>query len=260
MSGRQDEDDDYEAGKDSDAEFEQMLAEAEEVSKNDDDVDTPRRKAKTKIGNKKKKKTRKPGRDEEGYETDHQDFCEVRARNRSCGTRSPAMTAHEGYKGPGYCSRSRRLSYSLTRALVTSLEECLIDLARYSRRHGRLSRVRRLTHRVSAPPGVSAGWRDHPLRHLSQGLPSGVSGARAGGAARGQVDVPHVREGWSAREAGQTVRRRAPGVLPVRRRSGREGRGGRPTLPGRGRRLLQAMVISAQPVTVYRSVFSPYGS
>ncbi|XP_043222807.1 chromodomain-helicase-DNA-binding protein Mi-2 homolog isoform X1 [Amphibalanus amphitrite] len=75
--GSSDEDEDYEAGKDSDAEFEQMLAEAEEVSKNDDDADLPKRKAKTKIGNKKKKKSRKPGRDEEGYETDHQDFCEV---------------------------------------------------------------------------------------------------------------------------------------------------------------------------------------
>ena len=85
----QDEDEDYEGGKDSDAEFEQMLAEAEEVSKNDDDPDQPRRKAKTKIGNKKKKKSRKPGRDEEGYETDHQDFCEVR---RSVAFGRPALT------------------------------------------------------------------------------------------------------------------------------------------------------------------------
>ncbi|XP_021937675.1 chromodomain-helicase-DNA-binding protein Mi-2 homolog isoform X5 [Zootermopsis nevadensis] len=100
--------------RDSDAEFEQMLAEAEEANKisteaDDDEVggesnveeesggsgDTPpssqapnqapvRRKAKTKIGNKskKKKKTKTtskfPGGDgEDGYETDHQDYCEV---------------------------------------------------------------------------------------------------------------------------------------------------------------------------------------
>jgi hypothetical protein len=66
--------------KDSDAEFEQMLKEAEEVSKDEEAPATPasvgpRKKAKTKIGNKyKKKKSKKatgkfPGKeDEEGYE------------------------------------------------------------------------------------------------------------------------------------------------------------------------------------------------
>ncbi|PSN37765.1 Chromodomain-helicase-DNA-binding protein Mi-2 [Blattella germanica] len=99
--------------RDSDAEFEQMLAEAEEANKTadaDDEEaagesnaeeesggsgDTPsssqtpnqtpvRRKAKTKIGNKskKKKKTKTTskfpgGEGEDGYETDHQDYCEV---------------------------------------------------------------------------------------------------------------------------------------------------------------------------------------
>ena len=65
------------------------------------------------------------------------------------------------------------------------------------------------------PAGVPAGRRDHPVRHVSQGLPPGLSGARAGGAARGQVDVSHLREGRTPREAAETVRRRAPGVLPV---------------------------------------------
>ncbi|XP_069683396.1 chromodomain-helicase-DNA-binding protein Mi-2 homolog isoform X2 [Periplaneta americana] len=100
--------------RDSDAEFEQMLAEAEEANKAAADADedepavesnaedesggsgdtppssqtpsqTPvRRKAKTKIGNKskKKKKTKTTskfpgGEGEDGYETDHQDYCEV---------------------------------------------------------------------------------------------------------------------------------------------------------------------------------------
>ncbi|XP_063233226.1 chromodomain-helicase-DNA-binding protein Mi-2 homolog isoform X2 [Bacillus rossius redtenbacheri] len=92
--------------RDSDAEFEQMLQEAEDASKTTPEdgageeeeeaeaggADTPpsgqaappRRKAKTKIGNKskKKKKTKTTskfpgGEGEDGYETDHQDYCEV---------------------------------------------------------------------------------------------------------------------------------------------------------------------------------------
>ncbi|XP_049956227.1 chromodomain-helicase-DNA-binding protein Mi-2 homolog [Schistocerca serialis cubense] len=87
--------------RDSDAEFEQMLQEAEEGSKTPEDgadeeaesgsgdanssqAAAPRRKAKTKIGNKskKKKKTKTTskfpsGEGEDGYETDHQDYCEV---------------------------------------------------------------------------------------------------------------------------------------------------------------------------------------
>ncbi|XP_022176627.1 chromodomain-helicase-DNA-binding protein Mi-2 homolog isoform X2 [Myzus persicae] len=80
---------------DSDAEFEQMLQEAEEGAaaetevpeKKVEDPDAPKKKAKTKIGNKskKKKKTKMTskfpdgsGDGEEGYEqTDHQDYCEV---------------------------------------------------------------------------------------------------------------------------------------------------------------------------------------
>ena len=68
-----------------------MLAEAEEV---DADADLPRRKAKTKIGNKKKKKSKRPGRDEEGYETDHQDFCEV-------GTDGGVLGLRENDRGAG---------------------------------------------------------------------------------------------------------------------------------------------------------------
>ncbi|XP_073970313.1 chromodomain-helicase-DNA-binding protein Mi-2 homolog isoform X6 [Rhodnius prolixus] len=84
--------------RDSDAEFEQMLAEAEEVNKEATEEaeeqttgsgenvvgaePPPKRKAKTKIGNKskKKKKTRTTNKfpdSEAGYETDHQDYCEV---------------------------------------------------------------------------------------------------------------------------------------------------------------------------------------
>lgn len=75
--------------RDSDAEFEQMLQEAEEVNKpegggdEEDGSETPlpKKKAKTKIGNKKKrKKTRTTNKfpdSEAGYETDHQDYCEV---------------------------------------------------------------------------------------------------------------------------------------------------------------------------------------
>ncbi|XP_059476340.1 chromodomain-helicase-DNA-binding protein Mi-2 homolog isoform X2 [Neocloeon triangulifer] len=76
--------------RDSDAEFEQMLQEAEEAAKPEEVeaevVEPPvRRKAKTKIGNKtkKKKKTKTTskfplGEGEEGFEvTDHQDYCEV---------------------------------------------------------------------------------------------------------------------------------------------------------------------------------------
>ncbi|XP_066997701.2 chromodomain-helicase-DNA-binding protein Mi-2 homolog isoform X3 [Anabrus simplex] len=91
--------------RDSDAEFEQMLQEAEEASKTPDEggdeecesgsgdtpsssqAPAPRRKAKTKFGNKskKKKKTKTTskfpgGEGEDGYEvrnTDHQDYCEV---------------------------------------------------------------------------------------------------------------------------------------------------------------------------------------
>ncbi|XP_024084977.1 chromodomain-helicase-DNA-binding protein Mi-2 homolog isoform X4 [Cimex lectularius] len=76
--------------RDSDAEFEQMLAEAEEVNKTEsaegepqeEEPVVPKKKAKTKIGNKtkKKKKTRTTSKfpdSEGGYETDHQDYCEV---------------------------------------------------------------------------------------------------------------------------------------------------------------------------------------
>uniref|UniRef100_A0A146KVC0 Chromodomain-helicase-DNA-binding protein Mi-2 n=2 Tax=Lygus hesperus TaxID=30085 RepID=A0A146KVC0_LYGHE len=79
--------------RDSDAEFEQMLQEAEEVNKAEgaeeaaeqgegETPSQPKRKAKTKIGNKskKKKKTRTTSKfpdSEAGYETDHQDYCEV---------------------------------------------------------------------------------------------------------------------------------------------------------------------------------------
>ncbi|XP_065341812.1 chromodomain-helicase-DNA-binding protein Mi-2 homolog isoform X2 [Cloeon dipterum] len=76
--------------RDSDAEFEQMLQEAEEASKPEEAEPEPveqpvKRKAKTKIGNKtkKKKKTKTTckfplGEGEEGFEvTDHQDYCEV---------------------------------------------------------------------------------------------------------------------------------------------------------------------------------------
>ncbi|KAL1137604.1 hypothetical protein AAG570_009300 [Ranatra chinensis] len=66
-----------------------MLAEAEEVNKTEgggeeevEDSTIPKRKAKTKIGNKskKKKKTKNTSKfpdSEAGYETDHQDYCEV---------------------------------------------------------------------------------------------------------------------------------------------------------------------------------------
>ncbi|ODM89703.1 Chromodomain-helicase-DNA-binding protein Mi-2 [Orchesella cincta] len=87
--GSSEEEEASQSGKDSDAEFEQMLKEAEEVSK-DEEVQSvkeagPRKKAKTKIGNKykKKKKTKTTSKfpggkdDEEGFETDHQDYCEV---------------------------------------------------------------------------------------------------------------------------------------------------------------------------------------
>jgi len=72
-----------EDSKDSDAEFEQMLKEAEDLSKDEADApttpqpstsaDAPKKKAKTKIGNKHRKKAKKkpkvPGKeDEEGYE------------------------------------------------------------------------------------------------------------------------------------------------------------------------------------------------
>ncbi|CAH0765490.1 unnamed protein product [Bemisia tabaci] len=70
--------------RDSDAEFEQMLQEAEETEVTKDDEETPKKKAKTKIGSKskKKKKTKTTskfpaGEGEDGYETDHQDYCEV---------------------------------------------------------------------------------------------------------------------------------------------------------------------------------------
>ncbi|KAJ8971465.1 hypothetical protein NQ317_001239 [Molorchus minor] len=91
--GSSDEDGEASAGgsdRDSDAEFEQMLQEAEEPKSNkstaDDaqpaegsteDTPQPRRKAKTKIGNKSKRKRKpKSGKpEEENYE--HQDYCEV---------------------------------------------------------------------------------------------------------------------------------------------------------------------------------------
>ncbi|XP_065200189.1 chromodomain-helicase-DNA-binding protein Mi-2 homolog isoform X2 [Planococcus citri] len=74
--------------RDSDAEFEQMLQDAEEAVADKSETAAPegeapaKRKAKTKFGSKKKKKKTKttskfPGGDEDGYETDHQDYCEV---------------------------------------------------------------------------------------------------------------------------------------------------------------------------------------
>ncbi|XP_068214865.1 chromodomain-helicase-DNA-binding protein Mi-2 homolog isoform X13 [Palaemon carinicauda] len=74
------------SSQDSDAEFEQMLAEAEDMNKAEDEAEltttTTKKKAKTKIGNKNKKKKRMKAKDEDGYETDHQstpnqDYCEV---------------------------------------------------------------------------------------------------------------------------------------------------------------------------------------
>jgi len=70
--------------KDSDAEFEQMLKEAEEVSKDEETASVatpqPRKKAKTKIGTKhKKKKTKKApgkGKDDEDYEVSYV-FCKL---------------------------------------------------------------------------------------------------------------------------------------------------------------------------------------
>ncbi|XP_066991468.2 chromodomain-helicase-DNA-binding protein Mi-2 homolog isoform X2 [Anabrus simplex] len=82
-------------GRDSDAEFEQMLQTAEgddeeggsgSGTPNESLAPSPVRKAKTKIGNKNKRKKKKKtkttskfpaGEGEDGYETDHQDYCEV---------------------------------------------------------------------------------------------------------------------------------------------------------------------------------------
>ena len=58
------------SSQDSDAEFEQMLAEAEDMNKAEDEIESTKKKAKTKFGQKNKKKRRK--RDEDGYDTDHQ--------------------------------------------------------------------------------------------------------------------------------------------------------------------------------------------
>ena len=90
-SSDEDENGDTRSDPDSDAEFEQMLKEAEDVNKEEDTENVPekdesekpeqpRRKAKTKIGQKNKKKKTKttskfPDGDEE--QTDHQDYCEV---------------------------------------------------------------------------------------------------------------------------------------------------------------------------------------
>ncbi|XP_018571410.1 chromodomain-helicase-DNA-binding protein Mi-2 homolog isoform X2 [Anoplophora glabripennis] len=91
--GSSDEDGDMSVGasdRDSDAEFEQMLQEAEEPKTNEatgdasqpaegggEEMPQPRRKAKTKIGNKSKKKKKvKSGKNEE-ENCDHQDYCEV---------------------------------------------------------------------------------------------------------------------------------------------------------------------------------------
>lgn len=92
--GSSDDDDngDTRSDPDSDAEFEQMLKEAEDVNKEEeveeaaeaadgkDKPEQPRRKAKTKIGQKnKKKKTKTTSKFPDGGEeqTDHQDYCEV---------------------------------------------------------------------------------------------------------------------------------------------------------------------------------------
>lgn len=46
--------------------------------------------------------------------------------------------------------------------------------------------------------GVSAGWRDHPVRHLSSSLPPRLSRTRAGQSPRGQVELSTLREYLSA--------------------------------------------------------------
>ncbi|XP_071548739.1 chromodomain-helicase-DNA-binding protein Mi-2 homolog [Panulirus ornatus] len=68
------------SSQDSDAEFEQMLAEAEDMNKAEDEAELAsgnKKKPKTKIGSKNKRRKRMKAKDEDGYETDHQDYCEV---------------------------------------------------------------------------------------------------------------------------------------------------------------------------------------
>ncbi|XP_045626390.2 chromodomain-helicase-DNA-binding protein Mi-2 homolog isoform X5 [Procambarus clarkii] len=68
------------SSQDSDAEFEQMLAEAEDMNKAEDEAELAtgsKKKAKAKIGSKSKRRKRIKAKDEDGYETDHQDYCEV---------------------------------------------------------------------------------------------------------------------------------------------------------------------------------------
>ncbi|MPC34870.1 Chromodomain-helicase-DNA-binding protein Mi-2 [Portunus trituberculatus] len=68
------------SSQDSDAEFEQMLAEAEDMNKAEDEAEQttgPKKSKKTKIGNKNRRRKRMKAKDEDGYETDHQDYCEV---------------------------------------------------------------------------------------------------------------------------------------------------------------------------------------
>lgn len=63
------------SSQDSDAEFEQMLAEAEDMNKAEDEAELvtgSKKKSKTKIGNKSKRRKRMKAKDEDGYETDHQ--------------------------------------------------------------------------------------------------------------------------------------------------------------------------------------------
>ncbi|XP_076062589.1 chromodomain-helicase-DNA-binding protein Mi-2 homolog isoform X3 [Oratosquilla oratoria] len=79
LGKRKKESSDDDSSQDSDAEFEQMLAEAEDMNKAEDEIEAqsaPKKKAKTKLGSKARKKKRRQ-RDEDGYETDHQDYCEV---------------------------------------------------------------------------------------------------------------------------------------------------------------------------------------
>ncbi|CAG0880201.1 unnamed protein product [Cyprideis torosa] len=69
--------DDEESEKDSDAEFELMLKAAEDAQDAAKNAPVVEKKPKMKVGNKNKKKGKKKKPKEEGYETDHQDYCEV---------------------------------------------------------------------------------------------------------------------------------------------------------------------------------------
>lgn len=63
------------SSQDSDAEFEQMLAEAEDMNKAEDEAEQttgPKNKKKSKIGSRSRRRKRMKAKDEDGYETDHQ--------------------------------------------------------------------------------------------------------------------------------------------------------------------------------------------